>query len=191
MRKRLLVVLAVPVLLAIIALVGIWFAHSNNPMLAGGGSGGYSVGKLHVDYTTFGMNQRIGLVIVTDGTGSSSEAESGLFIRSVAKGSLKWADGKQVDWRWDSPRDKGGDSQLDGTTYDLSNGAMFLVSSKAGQVRVKQLDVELSDFPTIRGSASELPMAAGAPRADKHPFREWAKKLPKVSEFLAAADGEK
>jgi len=105
-----------------------------------------------------------------------SGAESGLFSTSVSNGSFASANGKRIEWEWNSPRDKGGDFQLDGTAYDLSNGSLFLVSTKGGQVRVNQLDADLSSFPTQRRGNMQVA------------FKDWAKGEPKVAQFLADAE---
>ena len=177
MSKRTIVIVAivgaVSLALAAVVMLAIYF----DPMQAGAGGGGFGVGKSSVQYVTIGANQRVGLVICTDAMGtSSSGAESGLFSGSVAKGSIGTANGKRIEWEWNSPRDKGGDFQLDGAPYDLSKGSVFLVSTKGGQVRVEQLDADLSSFPTQRRGNMQTA------------FKDWAKGEPKVGQFLAEAE---
>ncbi len=71
--------------------------------------------------------------------------ESRLFGYSFTPvGYFTLADGKRINWKWEDPREKTGDIEIDGTRYELVNGALFLVSAKDGQVRVTQLDVDLT-----------------------------------------------
>jgi hypothetical protein len=72
------------------------------------------------------------------------------------------------------PKENGGDFQIDGRPYDLAKGTLFLVSTKASQVRVTQLDVDLSKVQT-----------------DKQGFEAFAEDQPKVAEFVAEASGQK
>jgi hypothetical protein len=69
---------------------------------------------------------------------------------------------------------KGGDFQISGTAFDLAKGALFLVSTKDGPVRITQLNIDLSNL-----------------RADKQAFEALAKNEPKIAQFIAIAAGKK
>jgi hypothetical protein len=196
MRKRILILVAILGVLGIVAFLMVLGFVLADPMQTGAGGGGFSAGKCNVQYVTFGANQRTALVILTDATGTSgSEAESGLFIRSCAKGFVTSAEGKRIEWEWIAPRDKGGDFSLDGAAYDLTDGTLFLVATKGGQVRVTQLDVDLSKFPTIPTMRDALPQppridAAGRDKLSTA-IKDWAKDHPRVAQFLAEAEAHK
>jgi len=93
---------------------------------------------------------------------------------SSAQGFFSSADGRRVDWKWKAPKEKGGDFQINGIPHDLANGTLFLVSTKGGQVRVTQLDVDLSKV-----------------QSDKQGFEAFANTQPKVAQFIAEAAGQK
>jgi hypothetical protein len=112
------------------------------PLLTLTGGGSTSVGQTSVDYKR--STRGLALVIWWDSAGASESAsESGPF------GSNAWraftpAKGKKITWEWKGAREKGGDFKLNGKPYDLAKGMLLLVSTKGGDIRVTQLDVDLS-----------------------------------------------
>jgi hypothetical protein len=138
--------------------------------LTGGGS--TSVGPTSVDYKR--STKGLALVIWWDSGGpSESGSESGPF-GSNAWGSFSPAKGKKITWEWKGAREKGGDFKINGKPYDLGKGTLLLVSTKGGEVRVTQLDVDVSKVePNEKG------------------FQGLAKKHPKIAEFIREASGEK
>jgi len=138
--------------------------------LTGGGS--TSFGQTSVDYkrSTGGL----ALVIWWDSVGpSESGSESGLF-GSNAWGTFTPAKGKKITWNWNGAREKGGDFKINGKPYDLAKGTLLLVSTKGGEVRVTQLDVDLSKV-----------------EANEKGFQELAKKHEKLAKFIADASNQK
>jgi hypothetical protein len=169
MRKRIFII-ALVVIIGCLGLVGVVILRQ---LTLSGGGGTTPVGETYVTYLL--LNDRIALVVWTDNTGfSGHESESSLFSGASARGSFSSVDGKRIDWEWNAPKEKGGDFQLNGTPYDLANGTLFLVSTKGGQVRVTQLDVDLSKV-----------------QPNKEGFEALAKNDPKISQFIAEATGEK
>ena len=168
MRKRILIAVAIIGCLAVVVL-GFWF------LLGGGPRGGTtSVVETAVQYVSVSPDGRIGLVIWSDlNGGAGQKSDSGLF-GSSAEGFFSSAEGRRIDWEWKSPKEKGGDFQINGTPYDLADGTLFLVSTKGGKVRVTQLDVDLSKV-----------------QSDKQVFEAFAKNQPKVAQFIADASGQK
>jgi hypothetical protein len=141
---------------------------------AGIGGGATSVGNTSVQYVSISPDGRISLLVwsdLIDQGGSSSEG--GLF-GSIAEGFSSSADGRRVDWKWKSPKEKGGDFQINGMPHDLANGTLFLVSTKGGQIRVTQLDVDLSKV-----------------QSDRHGFEAFANTQPRVAQFIAEAARQK
>jgi hypothetical protein len=164
------------VFVAAVVIFGVWFVlvpDSRGPRLPINGGGSCSVGDDAVQYVRSG--DKIALVIWCVGNHghSSLSSESGLFS-STSRGFLSSADGKQIKWAWDDPREKGGDFEIDGTRYDLANGALFLLSTKDRQLRVTQLHVDLSH---VQGSTQG--------------FEALAKKEPRIAKFIAEASGQK
>jgi hypothetical protein len=84
------------------------------------------------------------------------------------------AAGKRIEWEWKAPQEKGGDFRLDGTPYDLNNGTLMLVSTKDGQARVTQLDVDVSKLHPSKEGIEAL-----------------AKKEPRLAQFIGEAAGQK
>ena len=173
MSKRILAIVAIIGCLALVVVVmlGLWFLFSAGPS---GGGGAMSVGETSVQYVCVSPHNRIGLVIWSDvngGVGQSSESD---LFQSSAAGFFSSADGRRVDWTWKAPKEKGGDFQINGIPHDLANGTLFLVSTKDGQVRVTQLDVDLSKI-----------------QSDKQGFEAFAKNQPKVAQFIAEAARQK
>jgi hypothetical protein len=95
-------------------------------------------------------------------------------VRIPRGGFFSSANGKRVEWAWKAPQERGGRFQLNGTAYDLANGTLFLVSTKGGQIRVTQLDVDLSQV-----------------QPDKQGFEAFAKEQPRIAQFFADGAGRK
>src|SRR5262245_47185349 len=138
--------------------------------LTGGGS--TSVGPTSVDFKR--STKGLALVIWWDAVGpSESGSESGL-LGSNAWGSVTTLNGKKITWAWKGAREKGGDFKLNGKPYDLAKGTLLLVSTKGGEVRVTQLDVDLSKVEPKENGIQAL-----------------AKKHEKLAKFIAEASEQK
>jgi hypothetical protein len=162
-RKRALTIAAVACL-ALVAMV-LLFRIGGGP-----GGGGMSFGETSVQYVSVSSDGHADLVVWSDLAGPASQGgDSGLFGAEAA-GSVSAADGRRVDWEWKEPAARGGAFRINGTPYDLADGTLFLVSTNGGQVRVTQLDFDLSGV-----------------RPDKHGFEGLAEKEPRVAQFDAAA----
>ncbi|MBI3411598.1 MAG: hypothetical protein HY040_24990 [Planctomycetes bacterium] len=164
------------VLVTLVVILGVWLTLGlgpRGPRLAINGGGTCSVGETAVEYVFSG--DKIALAIWCAGIHgpSGSSSESGLFS-STSRGFFSSADGKRIKWAWQDPREKGGDFEIDGTRYDLADGGLFLLSTKDGQVRVTQLDVDLSQV-----------------QANTQGFEALAKKEPRIAKFIAEASGQK
>ena len=168
MSKRIFTTVAIIGCLALVAvvMVGLWF------LLGAGARGGTtSVGGTSVQYVSITPDGRISLVIWSDlNGGGGNNSESTLFGSTRCEGFFSSPDGRRIDWEWKAAKEKGGDFQINGMPHDLANGTLFLVSTKGGQVRVTQLDVDLSKV-----------------KPDKQGFEAFAKNQPKVAQFIAEA----
>jgi hypothetical protein len=171
MRKRILITVAIIGCLALVAIgmLALWFLFGVGPT-----GGTTRVGETSVQYVSVSPDGGISLVIWSDLSGGAGQGgESSLFGYSAA-GFCSSADGRRIDWEWKAPKEKSGDFQINGTAYDLAIGTLFLVSTKGGQVRVTQLDVDLSKV-----------------KPDKQGFEALVKKEPRVAQFIADASGQK
>jgi hypothetical protein len=168
MRKR------IAITVGIIGGVGVAAAVMLFLFRTGIGGGATSVGDTSVQYVSISPDGRISLLVWSDLTDSGGSSSEGGLFGSSAEGFFSSADGTRVDWKWKSPKEKGGDFQINGIPHDLANGTLFLVSTKGGQVRVTQLAVDLSKV-----------------QSDKQGFEAFANTHPKVAQFLAEAAGRK
>jgi hypothetical protein len=142
------------------------------PLLTLTGGGGTSVGQTSVDYKR--STKGLALVIWWDCEGpSESSSESGPF-GSNARGAFTPAKGKKITWEWKGAREKGGDFKINGKPYDLAKGTFLLVSTKDGEVRVSQLDLDLSKV-----------------EPNERAFQALAGKHPRIAEFIRGASREK
>jgi hypothetical protein len=158
-----------------LALVGVILLAVVLRLQRGIGGGTNSVGDTTVQYVSMRGDGAVNLLIWSDAFRSAgTHAESALFGSPRVEGFFTSVDGKRISWTWKAPSERGGDFQLNGTSYDLANGTVFLVSTKGGQVRVTQLDVDLSTV-----------------QANKQGFEAFAKDQPRVAQFVAEAAGGK
>jgi hypothetical protein len=171
--KRNITTVAVVGCLALVAVVtlGLWSRFSPR---ASAGGGSTSVGGTSVQYVSASPDGGISLVIWSDLTGrAGQQAHSDLFD-SHTTGFFSAADGRRVEWGWRDPKEKGGAFQINGTAYDLAHGTLFLVSTTGGQVRVTQLDADLSRV-----------------KPDEQGLEAFAENQPQVAQFIAEASGRK
>src|SRR5262245_53838609 len=147
-------------------------AKDKPPLLTLTGGGSTSVGQTSVDYKR--STKGLALVIWWDSGGpSESGSESGP-LGSNAWGTFPPAKGKKITWEWKGAREIGGDFKINGKPYDLAKGTLLLVSTKGGELRVTQLDLDLSKVePTEKG------------------FQALAKKHEKLAKFIADASDQK
>jgi hypothetical protein len=164
MRKRITIAVAIIGGLAVVAVFMLFMFRTG---MRGGAT---SVGDTCVQYVSIRPDGRISLLIWSDLTDKSGSSSAGDLFGSSAEGFFSSADGRRVDWKWKAPKEKGGAFQINGISHDLANGTLFLVSTKGGQVRVTQLDVDLSKVQT-----------------DKLGFEAFANGQPKVAQFIAEA----
>src|SRR5262245_12510956 len=167
MRKRITITVAIIGGLAVAAVLILFIFRTG---MSGGAT---SVGDTSVQYVSIRPDGRISLLIWSDLTDKGGNSSEGNLFGSSAEGYFSSADGRRVDWKWKAPKEKGGDFQINGISHDLANGTLFLVSTRGGEVRVTQLDVDLSKV-----------------QSDKQGFEAFANTQPKVAKFIAEAAGQ-
>ena len=70
-------------------------------------------------------------------------------------------DGPEVKWEWITRDGRTGTVTINGATYDAAAGRVFLIATRGGQVRVRQLLPDLSGVQAER--ASFLALVDGNP----------------------------
>jgi hypothetical protein len=175
-RKRVLLALAILSGLALFA-VGFfvfWQLAAQPRLTINGSGGGGSIGGTSTQFVR-SEEEGVSLLLWFDSqVGSSRSGTSTGWFTSSADGHVVTADGKLVAWQWDAARPRGGHFQINGTPYELANGTLILVSTKGGQVRVTQVNVDMSRLtPDDRGLTA------------------LAQSQPKVAQFLAEATGQR
>jgi hypothetical protein len=172
-RRWVIAIIACLGLVAIVILGWLEFGPAaGGPRLKLAGGGETTVGQTSVQYVF--SDRGIALAVWWADVGKSESGSQSSLFSATARGSFSSADGKRVNWSWRTPRENGGDFEIEGAPYDLANGKLFLLSTKDGQLGVTQLDVDLSQVqPTTRG------------------FEALAKKEPRIAKFIAEASGQK
>ena len=72
------------------------------------------------------------------------------------EGGARAADGRAYEYIVETSDGLSGTMVIDGLTYDLSQGGLFLISNDADPARVQQLDMDLSDFPPTEAAAQSM-----------------------------------
>jgi hypothetical protein len=140
-----------------------------------GGGGGHGLKEgVRYDYDIMPLTRdgRVVLVLASNGFSSSGGGTND----HGYVGYLKTADGERIEWSCTSKDGKSGAVVIAGQQFELSKGAVFLLTAKQNPLKVEQLSPDLSKLPNAE--SKELPDAIR--NVD-----------PRVVEFLKAAQGEK
>jgi len=109
----------------------------------GGGSEGISRsgpdGEVHLTIQSLTHDGQVFLVLAGDG-GSGGN----LSVGPTQKGQLPTPDGRSIEWSCNSPDGFRGTVSIDGQEFDLTKGALFLVSTNGDKNKIEQLPVDLS-----------------------------------------------
>lgn len=119
--------------------------------VVGGGSVSRSENGVTTSYTVgrLSCNNRVYFVLAANGChGSRSGGGSG-----NAQGQLRVRDGRVLTWSCSTEDGKSGKVAIDGQEFDLTQGALFLVSTKDKPTRVEQLMVDVGQLQA--GSATD------------------------------------
>jgi hypothetical protein len=102
------------------------------------------------------------------GEGSGSTRDP---VHSIA-GFASASDGRRVDWQLETEDGRTASFSIDGQPHDLSQGALFLITTTDEQTQVRQLSRDLS-----------------AIQATNESCEAFAEADPDVSSFIRAAEG--
>jgi hypothetical protein len=100
--------------------------------------------EAHAVYVVF-PPRRLALVILVDVVGKFKGTDEKLGTETKYIGVHEASDGRKVEWQWQTADDKTGTMTINGSSYDLAAGVLFLVSTRGGRVRVRQLQRDLGN----------------------------------------------
>lgn len=107
----------------------------------GGGSAGHGsdtpTGRINYGVAHLTLNDRVYFVLVSEGA-SGASCRSG----PPASGTLRPADGREVEWACDTRDGRTGRVTVGGERFELVNGSVFLVNLRSGRTVVEQVAVE-------------------------------------------------
>jgi hypothetical protein len=99
----------------------------------------------------------LAFVILADFEGSCNPrtwgTETGL---RKYEGRLQGADGRKVEWQCETADGKTGQMSINGSAYDLGKGPLVLVSTRGGQVQVRQVQRDLGHVKPDSDSLERL-----------------------------------
>src|SRR5437867_2151059 len=111
-RRWVMAIIACLGLVAIVILGWLEFGPApGGPRLRLVGGGGTSVGQTSVQYVF--SDRGIALAVWWADVGASESGSHSSLFSATARGSFLSADGKRVNWSWRTPRENGGDFEID------------------------------------------------------------------------------
>lgn len=110
---------------------------------------GLDAGTISAITMLAGPPEGVSFVVWSDLT-SSSGGGGGSSFGANYDGEHLANDGRQITIQAETSDGVSGTLTIDTTTYDLGEGALFLVSTQAGEATVIQIDVDTTDFPLER-----------------------------------------
>src|SRR5262249_46814913 len=108
---------------------------------------------------SFGIWKEGGLafLILTDFVGSSRDRGSGKGVGPEKyEGQQKARDGRKVEYQCETADGKTGTMTINGSSYELAKGSMFLVSTRGGKVEVRQVKRDLLKVALDQESVEKL-----------------------------------
>src|SRR5262245_4731510 len=108
------------------------------------GSGSFAYGRTTVTYGTWGDGTAVLVWSDTDGPGGgvANSSPEGARYRGRARAS----DDRLVEWECSTTDGKTGPVTINGETYELSSGPLFLVTTRGGKTEVQQLHRSLANI---------------------------------------------
>src|SRR5262249_415994 len=100
---------------------------------------------------------RLAFLIVTDFAGSGRERSRGKGVGAEKyEGQQKAGDGRKVEWQCETADGKTGTMTINGSSYELANGSMFLVSTRGGKAEFRQVKRDLLKVQPDQDSVEKL-----------------------------------
>lgn len=128
---------------ACLPVLGCAFLKSASGQWGGGSavhSGGTQEGRTEYGVVHLTRNSRVYLVMISEG--GSGPSSSG----SWARGTFKAPDGREVAWGCETSDGRSGRVTIGSESFDLAQGAVFLVNLRDGKTAVEQLTVDIEQF---------------------------------------------
>ena len=147
---------------------------SDNHSWGGGSEGDHGLkdgATFDYDITSLTCDGRAFLVLAVDGSSGGSRISS-----PSAHGVVSAVDGRTIAWSCPTRDGTSGTATIAGQQYDLSKGAVFLISLNAKQAKVEQVAVDMSKLQG--GKMEEKLRAVGETQ-------------PRIIAFLKECRGEK
>ena len=120
----------------------------------GGGSHGFKEGiRYDYDITPLTRDGRVVLVLASNGFSSSGGGTND----HGYVGYLNSTDGRRIEWSCTTKDGKNGAVVIAGQQFDLSKGAVFLLTATQDPMKVEQLSPDLSKLPNAE--SKDLPDA--------------------------------
>ena len=118
------------------------------------GFGSMAYGRTTVSYGSWGDGTAILVWVDTEGQagGGAMTSADGAHYRGRARS----PDGRHLEWDCKSADGKTGPVTINGATYELANGAVFLVTTRGGNNDVRQIQRNLSGISVSRESLDGL-----------------------------------
>jgi hypothetical protein len=103
-----------------------------------------------VGYVYYRWKEGLALMIWHDIAGSSMSSGSGSTTDPVYRlhGYAESQDGRRLDWELQTSDGMTAQFEIDNTSYDLLDGALFIITTQGGETDVRQLERDLSDVQT-------------------------------------------
>jgi hypothetical protein len=125
-------------------------------------------GGTNYEFERLSCDGRVFLVVAANGcSGGSSSGEAGSF-----RGQLHARDGREIAWTCSTKDGTDGTVTVDGQRFDLSKGALFLVSTSGKTTKLEQIAVDMSK---LQGHSTP-----------DHPFQEKLEALGSAQPPIAA-----
>lgn len=113
---------------------------------------GIDKGSIHIE-TLKSAAPPLTFAVWTDVDSGSSKGSSGTGFYELTQQS---SDGIRLEIRCDTTDGEAATMTIDGSNHDLSDGALFLISTANGKLRVLQIDYDMDEFPTEHGALKTL-----------------------------------
>jgi hypothetical protein len=133
----------------------VWLSGcQGKPQEVSAGFGSLAYDRTVVTYGTWGEGTAILVWTDTEGVGGGGAASTPDGARY--RGRVKYTNGEHLEWECTTADGKTGAVTLNGTSYDLAGGPLFLVTTRSGRTEARQIRRDLSHVQPSRESLDAL-----------------------------------